>query len=203
MFQLFAFVLMVSTIVSISAPVLADTLNGEISNEAAAAQENAQSLEANSPTSDDSLSMRGLRIYVHQGQIPRVKLNEFIALMKQRALEGNGIDGIPLQGSATQQRSAIGVWFAYPSGIVEGIDPASDLSGKVVPGDRILAINGVSPLESALTGANFGNAGTIAQVTYSHDGTVQTLPCKRQPISFFQPQAQSMLNSGAHPIKTE
>ncbi len=202
MSKLFVFALIASAMMS--TPVLAETLNGQISTEAAATEENAQTtLEPGTPSvdaDDIGAGIRGVRIYINQSKM-RVPLSEFVALMKQRALEGNGRQ--PLQGGAAQQLSAIGVWFAYPTGVVKAVDPASDLNGKVIPGDRILAINGMTPIESATSGSNYGNAGTIAQVTYSHEGTVQTLPCKRQPITFFQPQAQSMLNLGAHSITTE
>jgi hypothetical protein len=203
MSKLFAFVLMVSTMMS--TPVLAETLNGQVSSDVTAAEDNTQPKleDGTASADDDAAAMRGLRIDIHQGKMPRIALSEFVALMKQRALEGTGGTSKTLQGGAAQQLSAIGVWFAFPTGIVKEVDPASDLNGKVVVGDRILAINGMTPIESAMNGSNYGNAGTLAQVTFSHEGTVQTLSCKRQPITFFQPQAQSILSRGPHSVTTE
>jgi hypothetical protein len=105
--------------------------------------------------------------------------------------------GQPLQGSGQNEISALGLDWQMRTGRVNAVDPASDLYGVVGPGDRILALDGNNPFLAWQTGQNFGNIGTICVVTYMHDGMVNTVRCRRQAVSNFQPKNQKLLNWGA------
>jgi len=102
-----------------------------------------------------------------------------------------------ISGGAQNQLSALGIAFKFSSGKVNIVDPNSDVYGRIFPGDRILAYDGMSPVESYRSGSNFGNAGSVVQLTFEHEGLVTTLPCRRKPISEFSPAFQSELNWGA------
>jgi len=177
-------------------PTLATTLNGEVSTDegiSSMPQEKEQSL-----TPDMTIRI---------GQIRRLVggPSTFIVIRKNGTLDSKESSfslemprgdetSTLLQGSAEQEPSALGFCWQYPSCAVLAVDPSSDLKDKIVPGDKILAVDGLPPLESHFRRATFGNAGTTVQLTFSHNGAVQTLPCRRQPISSFSKFAQEMLN---------
>jgi hypothetical protein len=102
-----------------------------------------------------------------------------------------------LNAGAQNQLSALGIAFKFSSGKVNLVDPGSDLYGRIFPGDRILSYDGMSPVDSYRSGSNFGNAGTVVQLTFEHEGVVTTLPCRRKPVTEFSPAFQSQLNWGA------
>ena len=102
-----------------------------------------------------------------------------------------------LNVGAQNQLSALGVAFKFSSGRVSLVDPNSDVYGRIFPGDRILSYDGMSPIDAYRSGSNFGNAGSVVQLTFEHEGVVQTLPCRRKPVAELSPAFQSELNWGA------
>jgi hypothetical protein len=77
----------------------------------------------------------------------------------------------------------LGECHTYPGDVVLKVDPACDIAHKLVPGDRVLAIDGLPARDWHLRRRNFGDAGDVVQITFSHDGAVQTLPCKGQLLA--------------------
>jgi hypothetical protein len=103
----------------------------------------------------------------------------------------------PIMAGAQNQLSALGVAFKFSSGKVTSVDPGSDVYGQIFEGDRIIAYDGMSPVDSYRSGSNFGSAGSVVQLTFEHGGLVRTLPCRRKPVSEFSPAFQAELNWGA------
>jgi hypothetical protein len=198
----------------VNSPSPAETLNGEVSMDRGLSGSGDVQIKEGTPAADADQGMNHLpptTIIINHanGRTTKVDIEKLMTILRERGL-GSRFSGFRdeeasmgrtnssfLQGSANQQLSALGICWTYPSSAVEMVDPACDLAGKLVPGDRILAVNGLPPMEGHRTGSNFGNAGEVAQVTFSHEGVVQTLPCKRQPIANFSQLAQSMLNFGS------
>jgi hypothetical protein len=103
----------------------------------------------------------------------------------------------PMMAGAQNQLSALGVAFKFSTGKVTSVDPGSDVFGQIFEGDRILAYDGMNPVDSYRSGSNFGYAGSVVQLTFEHNGQVRTLPCRRKPVTEFSPAFQQELNWGA------
>jgi len=179
-------------IVGLAAAVRCAPLNGEISEDG---QTRVPRVEGN--VSGEMPSLAPDRRY---GVIQAQDANQ------NQPLVGNIADfnSPPPQRAATtinaetqNQLSALGIAFKFTSGKVNIVDPGSDLYGRIFPGDRIISYDGMSPVDSYRSGSNFGNAGSIVQLTFEHNGVVATLPCRRKPVSQFSPAFQSELNWGA------
>jgi hypothetical protein len=130
-----------------------------------------------------------------QAENPRMQFNA--GAQNQQFNAGAQNQRTQLNAGAQNQLSALGIAFKFSSGMVNLVDPGSDLYGRIFPGDRILSYDGMSPLDSYRSGSNFGNAGTIVQLTFEHQGVVSTMPCRRKPVTEFSPAFQSQLNWGA------
>jgi hypothetical protein len=198
----------------VNSPSPAETLNGQVSIERNLPGNGDVQLNQETPAVEPDQGMMfrpAMMITINQyrGNASKVDIARLMTILRERGL-GSQLSTLraedplagqtgrtALQGSANQQLSALGICWTYPSNAVRFVDPACDLAGKLVPGDRILAVDGIPPLESHRTGSNFGNAGAVVQLTFSHEGAVQTLPCKRQPIENFSQIAQTMLNWGS------
>jgi len=180
--------------ISLGPIALAAPLNGEVSEEG----------QARIPRANDNLS----------GEIPAVAPDRRNGSVQSQGsdqnqpLVGNLNDFAtpartvpqqrsPIMAGAQNQLSALGIAFKFSSGMVNLVDPGSDLYGRIFPGDRIISYDGMSPLDSYRSGSNFGNAGTVVQLTFEHEGVVSTMPCRRKPVTEFSPAFQSQLNWGA------
>jgi len=195
----------------VNSPSPAETLNGQVSIDRNLPGSGEAQLNQNSPTTDTdqpTIYRPGMMITIHQYKASQDDAERLMKILRENGLgtrfatlraqtADSDKSARMLNGNADQQLSALGLGWTFPSGRVGFVDPACDLSGKLLPGDIILGIDGVPPLEAHAHGSNFGNAGEVVQVTFSHEGAVQTLPCKRQPIVNFSQIAQTMLNWGA------
>jgi hypothetical protein len=194
----------------VNSPTPAETLNGQVSiDRNLPGSGETQQLNQDTPVPDadqKTIYRPGMTITIRKHQATSAEADEMIRLLRENGLwshvttlraEEAARSGRTLNGNADQQLSALGLCWTYPNGRVSFVDPACDLSGKLLPGDIMLGIDGVPPLEAHSRGLNFGNAGEVVQLTFSHEGVVQTLPCKRQPIANFTQIAQTMLNWGA------
>jgi hypothetical protein len=193
----------------VNSPSPAETLNGEVSMDRGLSGSGDVQIKEGTPDADQGMNQlppTTIIINHANGRTTKVDIEKLMTILRERGLGSRLSAEDPtmsqtsrtlLEGSADQQLSALGICWTYPTNAVRFVDPACDLAGKIVAGDRILAVDGIPPLESHRTGSNFGNAGAVVQVTFSHEGAVQTLSCKRQPIQNFSQIAQTMLNWGA------
>jgi hypothetical protein len=193
----------------VNSPTPAETLNGQVSiDRNLPGSGETQQLNQDTPVPDadqKTIYRPGMAITINQYQATPAEADEIIRLLRENGLWSHvstlraekAARSKRLNGNADQQLSALGLCWMYPSGEVRYVDPASDLSGKLLPGDIVLGIDGVPPLEAHSRGLNFGNVGEVVQLTFSHEGVVQTLPCKRQPIANFTEISQAKLNWGA------
>jgi len=209
MFRLLALAIMLATLVN--APAMAETLNGGVSIDRNLEGAGDTQLNQDTPVPDAgqrTIYRPGMMITIRQYKTSQGDVERILQVLRENGLGAHftnlrAQDALSdksarmLNGNADQQLSALGLAWTYPSGRVSFVDPACDLAGKLVPGDVLLGIDGVPPLEAHSRGLNFGNAGEVVQLTFSHDGAVQTLPCKRQPIANFTQISQTMLNWGA------
>jgi len=190
--------------ISLGPIALAAPLNGEVSEEG----------QDRIPRANDNLSgevpavapdRRNGSVQADQNQPLVGNLNDFATpattVPQQRSPMMAGAQNqqqqAPIMAGAQNQLSALGIAFKFSSGMVNLVDPGSDLYGRIFPGDRILSYDGMSPLDSYRSGSNFGNAGTVVQLTFEHQGFVSTMPCRRKPVTEFSPAFQSQLNWGA------
>jgi hypothetical protein len=175
---------------------LAEQLNGEVSEEG---QARIQRVDANGPGQAPMVAPDRREGYAQSAGFVDPSQNEpLVGNASDFALPPQRNQQRPLmQAGAQNQLSALGVAFKFSSGRVIAVDPGSDLYGQIFPGDRIISYDGMNPVESYRSGSNFGNAGTVVQLTFEHGGLVRTLPCRRKPVSEFSPAFQSELNWGA------
>jgi hypothetical protein len=141
------------------------------------------SLDANDTSAQDRIQTARLRLMRMFGQ--SASLNPQIVI-EARSLR--------LEGSAQQELSLIGLCYDAFSGRVSQVLPGSDLYGSVFPGDRLVAEDGLDPLESWQQGHNFGPAGSVTQITFEGRKGLQTVSCHRKPVR--ELLAGMMLNGG-------
>ncbi len=108
-----------------------------------------------------------------------------------------------LTTGASDQLSCMGIESVIhhvdDPGLVEYVDPKSDLYSRLEPGDLILTIDGETNFEYYLAGHNYGNANTIAEVVVRHkNGITEQLACQRHPISYFSSDMQRGLLPFSH-----
>jgi hypothetical protein len=91
--------------------------------------------------------------------------------------------------------SAIGFTRDANTNIVLYIDPASDLYGKVFPGDIVLTIGGEDPEVSLAHLNHFGDINTLIVVVVLRHGTELTFNCHRHPLESFAPNIANGLRA--------
>jgi hypothetical protein len=99
--------------------------------------------------------------------------------------------------------AAIGfAWvFNYTTGqyIISYIDPASDLAGKVQPGDFLLSTADEDPIYCTEHLDNFGDVNTTVNVIIVHNGIKKAIKCRRKPIEAFGPKFTKALSAYLRP----
>jgi hypothetical protein len=91
--------------------------------------------------------------------------------------------------------SAIGMRYDPCSGEIYYIDPASDLHGKVIPGDYLISTGGQGLVESGKSLNYFGDVDTIIEVKVCHNGLTVVYKCHRKPLEKFTPSLCAGLRS--------
>jgi hypothetical protein len=112
----------------------------------------------------------------------------FLALQEIKAdpLQG-GISVTELQQSPM---AGIGIRFVPATGMVLIVDSASDAFGSLQPGDKIIRQDGLTPRKYWKKGLNFGPVGTAVMIEYRNQQGLQSVTCRRKPISEFKQLCQ-------------
>jgi hypothetical protein len=107
-----------------------------------------------------------------------------------------------LEPVADQRLSAIGITLDPGSGRIKGIDPASDLAGRIKLGDLVKSYDGVNPVKYIHDRMNYGPQGVsiMVEVYHSQIGAYETLYARRHPVSEFSPDFQQQLLRSEPPL---
>lgn len=84
-------------------------------------------------------------------------------------------------------QSALGFHYVLQNGVIDYVDPNCDLFGSIQPGDRFLAMDGISANKALREHRNYGTEGTVMQCTFQTSQGIITLPCIRHNVDFFGP----------------
>jgi C-terminal processing protease CtpA/Prc len=171
-----------------SAPVAKSEQATNAERDAVAPQESSVSQQIQAPVSDAQIEeIRSVALPPEFTEM-LARLGEIAARRNHKKLSSSADDSLSCLGMETVSMSLNG------PGVVEYVDPHSDLAEKVTPGDWVLSIDGAPVVLYALRRENYGNSGTKAQVLVRHqNGVTEQIACERHPMKYFSSFVQGGL----------